>query len=1056
MAQSVVKCVMVGDGCAGKTYAAEFYTTGIQPNHYIPTVFDNMTADITIGGQVVTLNIWDTAGQEEYDRLRTLSYEQTDVVLMAFNIGNPVSLRNISSKWIHEIREHMPGVPIVLCGMQKDRLENPSDNQYGGFCTESAIKDVRTSTNAVEYHTCSTRREEGIDELFDILARTGLKYQRGEYKNREKIKKRKREREKKEKSSKSKVEQESEDNETLFVIAINSCRSDAEALEKLSSWKEKIMNGFQHKEHNGIVFYPLDIYATAVGKTLAHLLLERRYSRSFEHLLNTHEDKVINMLNIINKTGSIPEFVARDNGLAEIAEKLKQMSTKHNIDVLNCMDVTKRSYDAKNARIFHFTKHNLEDSLMPLVKDAQSKNQIESFLATKDTKDDSLLMTINSDELANKLLLAYGASLSVLNMRNNKDQNLIHVFASKGFSKSIETMMEKASAFKDENDEKALITLLLQKDSAGNTPLMSAAIHEQSEALARLLLFYYGKPQRKILSDMLHIKNNDGASILCIVHRASEMMFGPYGVLLELEKMAHMESKADNKGFLELQECLREKSGSSDETIKTLNMLKGTLPKSTPKIAIVYLRLFVGICFVPLAFYSIDVVSDALMSNIYYWNWKSNSDTNCNASSMDLNDYPGCLAAKPRFFYSISFVVAPWIFYAYEFIQNNFSTLLVEKVRKLVNTLISSEIGRTLMTGFILCFMFPVCFLVWPIISIIQNFIYCVRYETAKGFRRNKLETKLRRSSEACGRTKLLEASIEATFQPVLQWYLLYPTVLEMFVKNTFALTHQSTLNITDVLPYMSMLSSILSLAWAFTAHKATYKNGALDLTVAPISRAVLFFSDLLFIISRMNCLVIFMYSFGPGQFYPGIVFLMIHLLIMIGMHNFFTEDLAYLKEKRYFQYLHSCFLNGLANMFSNNGEVNVQDTFYITTPLPVKKRKTFIRHLSYDLVFLIEIMVLALFGYNLLIEPAEQLAANTTIGVSCACHVFGLVMKIFYNTKLHVWSDLISVIHKDKNDNWTFETDFILLANTKKITKHMPVSHRKNNSELNSTNEKL
>lgn len=44
----------------------------------------------------VELALWDTAGQEDYDRLRPLSYPDTDVILMCFSIDSPDSLGEIT------------------------------------------------------------------------------------------------------------------------------------------------------------------------------------------------------------------------------------------------------------------------------------------------------------------------------------------------------------------------------------------------------------------------------------------------------------------------------------------------------------------------------------------------------------------------------------------------------------------------------------------------------------------------------------------------------------------------------------------------------------------------------------------------------------------------------------------------------------------------------------------------------------------------------------------------------------------------------------------------
>jgi Rho family protein len=69
------------------------------------------------------LSLWDTAGQEEFDRLRSLSYDDTQAIMLCFSVDNPGSLENVSTKWIAEINEHCPGVKIVLCALKCDLRE---------------------------------------------------------------------------------------------------------------------------------------------------------------------------------------------------------------------------------------------------------------------------------------------------------------------------------------------------------------------------------------------------------------------------------------------------------------------------------------------------------------------------------------------------------------------------------------------------------------------------------------------------------------------------------------------------------------------------------------------------------------------------------------------------------------------------------------------------------------------------------------------------------------------------------------------------------------------
>jgi small GTP-binding protein len=63
-----------------------------------------------VDGKPISLGLWDTAGQEDYDRLRPLSYPQTDVFLICFSIVSPPSFDNVKAKVRHASSDNLLGL----------------------------------------------------------------------------------------------------------------------------------------------------------------------------------------------------------------------------------------------------------------------------------------------------------------------------------------------------------------------------------------------------------------------------------------------------------------------------------------------------------------------------------------------------------------------------------------------------------------------------------------------------------------------------------------------------------------------------------------------------------------------------------------------------------------------------------------------------------------------------------------------------------------------------------------------------------------------------------
>ncbi|KAJ0818300.1 putative small GTP-binding protein [Helianthus annuus] len=216
-----IKCVTVGDGAVGKTCMLISYTSNTFPTDYVPTVFDNFSANVVVGDSTVNLGLWDTAGQEDYNRLRPLSYRGADVFLLAFSLISRPSYENISKKvfisplslinyissfihlfcfvlfsgqWISELRHYAPTVPIVLVGTKLDLREDKqylSDHPNVTPITTSQVsrivqlkktnlcrgEELKKTIGAAVYIECSSKTQQNVKAVFDAAIRVVLQLQ---------------------------------------------------------------------------------------------------------------------------------------------------------------------------------------------------------------------------------------------------------------------------------------------------------------------------------------------------------------------------------------------------------------------------------------------------------------------------------------------------------------------------------------------------------------------------------------------------------------------------------------------------------------------------------------------------------------------------------------------------------------------------------------------------------------------------------------------------------------------------------------------------------------
>ena len=173
------KLVIVGDGACGKTCLLIVYSKGSFPDVYVPTVFENYVSDVNVGGRRVELALWDTAGQEDYDRLRPLSYPDSNVILICFSVDAPDTLDNVQEKWISEVLHFCQGVPIILVGCKIDlRNDQRTIEKLSALgqqpVTTAEGQEVADTIKALHYLECSAKLNQGVREVFETAGAAAL------------------------------------------------------------------------------------------------------------------------------------------------------------------------------------------------------------------------------------------------------------------------------------------------------------------------------------------------------------------------------------------------------------------------------------------------------------------------------------------------------------------------------------------------------------------------------------------------------------------------------------------------------------------------------------------------------------------------------------------------------------------------------------------------------------------------------------------------------------------------------------------------------------------
>lgn len=120
--------------------------------------------------------------QEDFDRLRSLCYPDTDVFLACFSVVQPSSFQNITEKWLPEIRTHNPQAPVLLVGTQADLRDDVNvliQLDQGGRevpVPQPQAQGLAEKIRACCYLECSALTQKNLKEVFDSAILSAIEH----------------------------------------------------------------------------------------------------------------------------------------------------------------------------------------------------------------------------------------------------------------------------------------------------------------------------------------------------------------------------------------------------------------------------------------------------------------------------------------------------------------------------------------------------------------------------------------------------------------------------------------------------------------------------------------------------------------------------------------------------------------------------------------------------------------------------------------------------------------------------------------------------------------
>jgi small GTP-binding protein len=169
---SQVKVVFAGDPRVGKTSIVIRHVNASFSPHQQSTISANYEpSEIqTASGDRVRLQLWDTAGQDQFKNYLPLYLRKANFAILVFDLTSGPSFNHLTD-WIDNLRSAAPdNIPIFLVGNKSDLT---GEREIGAEQAEAFVK--ASGIRRDRYFEASALTGQGINDLFQTVAEEALK-----------------------------------------------------------------------------------------------------------------------------------------------------------------------------------------------------------------------------------------------------------------------------------------------------------------------------------------------------------------------------------------------------------------------------------------------------------------------------------------------------------------------------------------------------------------------------------------------------------------------------------------------------------------------------------------------------------------------------------------------------------------------------------------------------------------------------------------------------------------------------------------------------------------